>query len=123
MRLVLDLPKATGNARMHWRTRYYTRTRFWEAQDNRQRLGLIEPPPNRPMGSVTVLAHFLVSKPNDPDNLTARLKDVMDWLKTRGYIVDDGPSVVKALTVTQETVPRKDCGLVLDVVALGDAGL
>lgn len=111
MRLALDLPKAVGNARGHWSTRYHRRKAYWQAQDRRQLLGLVEPPPARPSASVSVRAHFRVSKPNDPDNLTARLKDVMDWLKTRGYIEDDGPAVVRSLTVTQETVPRKSVGL------------
>ena len=107
MRLVLDLPENLSNARMHWRVRLKTKKAYYQAQDGRQLLGLIEPPPARPMTAVRVLAHLSLWNPADPDGCAARLKWPMDWLVTRGYLEDDGPAIVKELQVTQE-IDRKN---------------
>lgn len=110
MKLTLDLPENLGNARLHWAAKHKAKRRYWEAQDRRQLLGLVEPPPSRPMPAVRVLAHLRLWNPADPDGCAARLKWALDWLVTRGYLLDDGPKVVRELVVTQE-INRANTGL------------
>ena len=107
MKLVLDLPPDLANARMHWRTKHARQRIYCEACDNRQLIGLL-PPPGEPLVRAKVTAHFQMHNEMDWDNLFARLKWALDWLVTRGYLVDDSPKVIpECPTVTQE-IDRKN---------------
>ena len=108
MRLVLDVPENVANAsRRHWSVLHRAKKAYYAAQDGRALVGLIPPPPSPPMASVRVLAHFRLWNEMDDDNLKARMKWPQDYLKTRGYIANDNPKVVRELVVTQE-IDRKN---------------
>ena len=53
------------------------------------RYGKLPPPtPDMVRADVTLYTHQAM----DEDNLNARLKFPLDWLQSRGYIVDDSPA-------------------------------
>ena len=108
--ILFGTPPDRGNAREHWRTVNKKKNLFYEECDNKQLLGLIPPPPKRPITKCKVEAHFKLHNPNDWDNLYARLKYPLDWLETRGYILDDSPRVIiEAPVVTQEVDRKNKC--------------
>lgn len=118
MRLVMDMPLNVANSSQHWAVRARAKKAYYVAQDRRQLLGLIEPPPSRPMKYARLAAHFYAWSLMDDDNRTARLKFVCDWLKTRGYIVDDKPSCLTITAVTQE-IDRANQRLVVTLEPVG----
>lgn len=102
MRLVMDAPENVANAFLHWRTLNRLKRLYREAQDQRQLLGLLPPPPPKPYERVRITADFRLWNTMDPDNLTARTKWAIDWLRTRGYIAGDTPQHITKLEVTQQ---------------------
>lgn len=112
MRLLLPVPPDIGNERGHWAVRNRRRQNFFGDCDDRQLFRLLPPPPPQPFESVEITAHFRLWNEMDADNLRARLKHALDWLRTRGYIVDDRAKNVRLAAVTQE-IDRKDRGLEL----------
>lgn len=87
-------PKEGTNASYsgHWATRRKQTKAYLSELDYRQTLGLLPDPPDKPFQKAELkVLYCLKSRRHfmDRDNRTARLKRVNDWLKTRGYIVED----------------------------------
>jgi len=116
--LLMDAPPNLANARWHWHMKTRLKKKYWKAQDERQLVGLVEPPPSRPFERVSVHALFSLHNRMDPDNLHARLKWALDWLKSRGYIVNDSTKVIERLTVDQQIDRKRPGRLVLVIDAL-----
>ena len=98
LRLTGPLPPDRGNARGHWAAHHRQRRSYWAALDVHalaQRFRL-----KAPLARANVAIDLRTWNPMDPDNLAARCKYLLDWLVTRGYLVDDSPRTI-TLTVTQ----------------------
>lgn len=79
--------KASG--RSHWRYVYSAKKKYQRQLDELQQAGLIALPPAEPIARVKVKSVMHLGNHMDDDNAIARHKVLIDWLKTRGYIVDD----------------------------------
>jgi len=107
MDFVLPLPPNIANMRAHWAQKNRWKRRFWDECDQRQLVGLLPAPPPEPLLTAELTAHLYVWNVGDQDNAWARLKWALDWLTTRGYLIDDGPENLRIRSVEQ-TVDRKD---------------
>lgn len=91
-RMVLTLPLAEGRNTEkdgHWSRRAKAKKAYFQKCDNLQLLGKVPGPPPRAFGRAAITVVMRVWNENDGDNAMARLKSTCDWLKSRGYIVDD----------------------------------
>jgi hypothetical protein len=86
--LTLPMPPNLGNARMHWRTKLEAKRAYFAELDWRQG-ATIPDPPGVPFSRCRIRSRMLLGGAMDDDNAMHRHKWVLDWLKTRGYIVDD----------------------------------
>lgn len=104
---VVPLPPNRANARGHWRTIHAQKKAYWHQLD--LLAGMIfgtalrvvslardgAPPyvmPNRPptpWPAAVIAVTFYVVREMDDDNAPNRAKWLLDWLVTRGYVVDD----------------------------------
>lgn len=117
MILELALPPNRGNARTHWRVTHQQKLAYWGGCDARYLTKRI-PHPEMPFRKAKVTVAFRVSRKNDPDNLVARAKWPLDWLKKRGYIVDDNPDALEWTGMpTQQVVKRSETGLTITLEA------
>lgn len=93
--LTLTIPMPPNNANPgsgsgHWSTLVRAKKRYFKMLDERQNCGLIPPPPSKPFERVTIAADMMLGRRMDDENAKYRCyKWPCDWLKTRGYIVDD----------------------------------
>lgn len=97
IRMTLPMPPssvnvASGASRNFW-VIAAMRKQYFKMLDERQNNGLIPPPPKVALKHVDIRTAMHVGRRNDDDNAMIRAyKWPCDWLKTRGYIVDDaGP--------------------------------
>lgn len=79
---------ASGASR-HWRSQYSARKNYAKQLDELQSVGRIPPPPKDPWTKSSIASVMHLGAAMDDDNAMARHKPLLDWLKTRGYIVDD----------------------------------
>jgi hypothetical protein len=88
----LPLPDNVANGRMHWRAKAKRKAAYYDQLDA---LEMIE------MRTVRRMDH---------DNAHARLKWVLDWLQTRGYMANDRDLRYQ---LDNKTAPRKEAGITL----------
>jgi hypothetical protein len=97
--LTLPLPENIANktsGRSHWSVTHRAKKAYYAACDERQRCGLVPPPPREPFAKATIRATLYVFNHMDEGNAMHRVeKWPCDWLKTRGYIKDDRRSCLK----------------------------
>ena len=115
--LTLPLPPNMANGRMHWRTKHRARTDYMRDCDTFQMLGHAPPPPFAPLSGVELSATLYVWATHDDDNALARTKWAADWLKTRGYIVDDKRPHCR-FTIPEQVIDRAHQRLVLTLTPL-----
>src|SRR5690242_5225455 len=109
VRLVVPMPANLANrdsGRSHWRVRHTEKRRYWAMLDERQRCGLIPPPPATAFSRVRLSSVMYLGGAMDEDNAMHRHKPVLDWLKTRGYIVDDRKRVLTWAGFPEQIVKR-----------------
>lgn len=112
MRFVLPLPPNMANARMHWAAKNRKRATYTLActcADSRR--------PDEPIAPARVRATLYLWNKMDEDNLTARLKWVIDWLVEREILLDDHPDCMTLEDVSQE-IDRKHQRVEITVEAL-----
>lgn len=96
------------NGRSHWAVKHKKKNALWAMADLLVK-GKINPkPPKSPWEKATIEAHCVVGAVNDHDNMLARLKTVVDWLVTRGYLVDDKPTHLEWAGMPTQRVSRKN---------------
>lgn len=83
------MPPNIANARMHWIAKHRARKAYFHNCDCYQEIGFIRPPPPDPISRVSLGSTLYLGNYMDDDNALARIKWAADWLKRRGYIVDD----------------------------------
>lgn len=101
------VPPNKANARGAWQRGHFARKGYWTVLDTLVMVKRIPRAPAEPLATASVAVHLALYNPMDPDNLTARVKDLLDWLVRRGYLAGDTAKHI-ALTVTQETNRRRD---------------
>lgn len=99
LRFVVPMPPhVTNRARgsTHWRRAYTEKREYWNTLDyiacsNGAAFPTmkIPRPPGQPFECVAVRSLMHLGGAMDDDNALARHKPLLDWLKTRGYLVDD----------------------------------
>lgn len=86
----LPMPPNLGNSRGHSRWSGAQKKRYFEILDKRQLFGMLPEPPKQPWDNVQLRADLHLGARMDDDNAKFRAyKWPADWLRTRGYIVDD----------------------------------
>lgn len=105
--LELPLPPNLANARMHWRVKLKEKKAYYALCDQRQLLKQIPPPPRAPLSRAAITAIAYMGATMDMGNLMHRVeKWPCDWLKTRGYIEDDGPKCLRWLGFPEQHIKR-----------------
>jgi hypothetical protein len=115
--LTLPLPPNLANARMHWRVKERERKSYRQLCDFRLFAKQVPVPNVFPWPRVTVSATLYLWAQMDDDNALARIKWAADWLKTRGYIVDDKRPHCR-FTIPEQVIDRADQRLVLTLTPL-----
>jgi len=111
------LPENMGNHRVHWATKHRRRKAYLESLDTRSLLKWNPRPPSKPWEKAHAEVEVRTYRQMDQDNATARVKWCLDWLVSRGYLVDDKPKHL-TLSVTSATAPRAECGVTLRLTEL-----
>lgn len=106
MTFVLPLPVNLANSRMHWRVKLNAKQAFYAECDRRQAAGLLPAPPKSPWQRCVAKVTLYLGAEMDNDNAAARTKFCWDWLKTRGYIVDDKRKNVEQLGYPEQRIKR-----------------
>lgn len=109
VRIVVPMPppltNASGRSR-GWRTVNRAKKCYWEQLDDRQNYGLIPAPPAVAFPRARIRATLYLGNAMDDDNAVARCKWALDWLRTRGYIVDDRKRVLTWSGFPEQVVKR-----------------
>ena len=103
LRFVVPMPEpitnASGRSR-HWRVAHSAKRKFWALLDAMTGIPegtafigaqsfLVPRPPVVPLSRAAIRSTMYLGGAMDDDNAMARHKPLLDWLKTRGYLVDD----------------------------------
>jgi hypothetical protein len=104
--LTLPLPPNIGNARMHWRTKLNAKKRWNRAASFLWHIGKL-PDSFAAPNKVRITAHLVVGGKMDIDNIFARLKWPIDFLKDFDYIVNDDPEHLEWGAMPTQEVSRK----------------
>lgn len=110
----LSVPLNLANRRMHPMAVHRLKKAYWRACDLRQSIGLVPAPPAKPWRAAIVRATWHTHNRMDRDNATARLKWVLDWLVTRGYVEDDREENM-AVELQPSQIDRGDPHLMLEI--------
>lgn len=112
--LTLPMPPNMANGRVHWRKKWRGQIEYANQCDACVVYGRQPGPPPRPFDGVTLSATLYCWALHDDDNALARIKWAADYLKTRGYIVDDKRPHCR-FTIPEQVIDRKDQRLVLTI--------
>lgn len=113
-------PDVGGNARKNWRTALRDKKRYYNACDERQLLGLIPPPPAKPIAFCKITTHFRTHCTLDWDNICGRQKLPLDFLVTRGYLLDDSPKVIPVCPVVTQEIDRQNKQIEITITILSE---
>lgn len=102
----LPMPDNIANGRMHWRVKLNAKKAYFATCDAWQSLGETIAPPKKPLQRPTIASVMRLGARMDQDNAMARHKWALDWLQTRGYIVNDRH--LTWLTLPTQIVGRRD---------------
>lgn len=83
------LPTNSPNVKAHWAKKRKARLAYWDLLDLLVTAKKNPKAPKRPWGKVEGAVQIRTWRKMDRDNANARLKDLNDWLQTRGYLVND----------------------------------
>lgn len=105
--LTFPMPLNIGNgSHGHWRTRHNQKQAYFRALDALQAAAQLPAPPPAPLERAKVDSVMHLARQMDVDNAMRRHKWILDWLKTRGYIVDDSPSHLEWISFPEQRVKR-----------------
>ena len=97
-----------ANGRAHWAVKSKVKNALWATCD-RLVLGEVLPdPPKAPWTKATVRSVMTVGAMHDDDNAMNRHKPILDWLVTRGYVVDDKRKHLQWEGLPTQRVSRKN---------------
>jgi hypothetical protein len=104
------LPDNLANGRTHWRVKAKRKTEYMSALDMLMFGEMLPGPPLVSLVKPVAEIEMRTVRAMDHDNAHARLKWVLDWLQTRGYIVNDRDLRYQ---LDNKTSPRKEVGITL----------
>lgn len=100
-------PNLTNPNRMgSWRGKHFRREKYFKQLDELQNVGLLPAPPSAPLKKAVGLVTMYLGSEMDSDNSASRCKWIWDWLKTRGYIVDDRRKNLVLESYPQQRIKR-----------------
>jgi hypothetical protein len=105
---VLPLPINIGNSRTHWAAKFKAKKDYWTLCDLMLMAKRLPARPAQPYPRARMTAAIHHTQPTDADNREARLKWALDWLKTRGYIVDDSDAHLDRTELCRAVPCRKN---------------
>ena len=100
------MPENLANARLHWRKKNALRKAYFEDCDYLQAIGVLPSPPAVPFAAPRIRSLMYLGARMDTDNAMARHKWPLDYLQTRGYIVND--RALDWRTFPEQVVGRRD---------------
>lgn len=106
--LTVPLPPNLANSRMHWRVKHNRKVAYWQTLSEMANCGLIpaeivsRPPRAR------IDATLFLYAPMDDDNAMARLKWLVDWLVTNGYLAGDSRKHIEWEGLPKQVIDRKN---------------
>lgn len=107
MTIIMPMPMNLGNgSHGHWSSLYGKKKRYWSDLDMRQLTKQIPLAPHSAFNFVRVSSVMYLGARMDYDGAMRRHKWPMDWLTTRGYIVDDSPKHVEWTGFPQQIIKR-----------------
>jgi hypothetical protein len=107
LRITVPMPLNIANgSHGHWAIRDKQRKAYLKALDTLQLVKQIPAPPEKPFARVRLDSIMHLARQMDPDNAARRHKWVLDWLRTRGYIVDDSPKCLEWVSFPEQHVKR-----------------
>jgi hypothetical protein len=106
----LPLPDNVANGRMHWRAKATRKNAYMAGLDMLMFGEVLPGPPLIPLVKPVAEIEMRTVRRMDHDNAHARLKWVLDWLQTRGYMANDRDLKYH---LDNKTAPRKDVGITL----------
>jgi hypothetical protein len=106
----LPLPDNVANGRMHWRAKAKRKAWYWLSLDSLMFSADLPKPPKVPIRMPVAEIEMRTVRRMDHDNAHARLKWVLDWLQTRGYMANDRDLRYQ---LDNKTAPRKEAGITL----------
>ena len=107
LHITVPMPMNISNgSHSHHMVRHKQKLAYWKALDMMQAGELIPKPPRRPLDGITLDSVMHLARQMDVDNAMRRHKWVMDWLKTRGYIVDDSPKHLTWASFPEQHIRR-----------------
>lgn len=105
--ITVPMPRNIGNgSHGHWAVRDKQRKAYLSALDQLQGAGMIPPPPPKPFARARIDSVMHLANMSDHDNAMRRHKWPLDWLRTRGYLVDDGPKHLEWVSFPEQRVKR-----------------
>ena len=121
MVFVLPLPPNVANVasgRSHWRYKHEAQKKYRVACDMKVLARLAPKAPVKPFALATVSAHLATWNPMDDDNAMSRCKWALDWLVTRGYLLDDRKKNLTWAGIPTQEINRKSPSLTLTLTPL-----
>lgn len=106
MTFVFPMPANRANGSRSWKGDHFGKQRYYKQCDERQNAGLFPRPPATPMRRCAASVVMYLGSEMDNDNAAGRTKFCWDWLKTRGYIVDDSPKHVHQSEYPSQRIKR-----------------
>lgn len=116
MKLVVPMPPNRGNARKHWRVVLKEKKAYLAALDALRLTRAIPRAPKVPPAFVTLKTQMYVFSIMDHDNAVSRLKHVLDFLVSGGYIADDSPKHLR-LEMPEQFIDRKNQRIEIEIMA------
>jgi hypothetical protein len=119
----LPLPVNLANTSFgHWAVKHKARKAYWESLDVGVTFKRLPCAPQRPYSRARLDVAMYHTHDTDRDNREARLKWVLDWLTSRGYLVDDADAHLERGEIAVHrcrTIPERR--LVLTLTPLAEA--
>ena len=118
--LCLPLPPNRANARGHWWKQHRQKKDYFYTLDLRVMLRKLPGAPEVPWERAELAAHLYVHNRYDDDNAVSLCKFPIDWLVSRGYLVDDKRAHLRLAGIPWQTIDRDDPRMVLTLTPMED---
>lgn len=104
----MPMPDNLANSRMHWAVKSKRKNALWAMCDLLVKGKVLPKKPKEPWKKAQITVHMTLGNVMDTDNAVARCKQGIDWLVTRGYLVDDKPKHLIWTGMPTQRVSRKN---------------
>lgn len=103
------MPDNIANARQHWAMKHRRKNTLWGLCDVLVKGKILPmPPKDAPWTKATISSRMVVGNSMDHDNAIARHKPLLDWLVTRGYLLNDTRKCLDWTGFPAQKVSRKN---------------